>query len=103
MAVSSPGSRRDSLELISSQRDESNQATKEAIEKLGRKAVIYTVDLTKQEDVAALVSKVLKDGHKIRILVNCAGIQRRHPCEQFPDNDWNEVRIHIVFEAVGGC
>ena len=35
---------------------------------------------------------ILKDGYKIHILVNCAGIQRRHPSSQFPDNDWNEVR-----------
>lgn len=25
------------------------------------------------------------------ILVNAAGIQRRHPCEQFPLEDWNDV------------
>lgn len=25
------------------------------------------------------------------ILVNCAGIQRRHPAHEFPDDDWNEV------------
>lgn len=44
-----------------------------------------------QEDVAALTPKILADGHEIRILVNCAGIQRRHPCEEFPDSDFNEV------------
>lgn len=27
----------------------------------------------------------------MHILVTCAGIQRRHPAHQFPDNDWNEV------------
>lgn len=25
------------------------------------------------------------------ILLNCGGIQRRHPSHQFPDDDWNEV------------
>ncbi len=25
------------------------------------------------------------------IIINAAGIQRRHPCEQFPKEDWNEV------------
>ncbi|KAL0776634.1 hypothetical protein CaCOL14_007921 [Colletotrichum acutatum] len=73
------------------QRDESSQSTKQAIEKLGRKATIYTADLSSQESVAALVPKVLKDGHEIRILVNCAGIQKRHPCEKFPDEDFNAV------------
>ena len=27
----------------------------------------------------------------MHILVTCAGIQRRHPAHQFPDQDWNEV------------
>ncbi|KAJ0316690.1 hypothetical protein COL5a_011465 [Colletotrichum fioriniae] len=75
------------------QRDESSQSTKQAIEKLGRKATIYTADLSSQESVAALVPKVLKDGHEIRILVNCAGIQKRHPCEKFPDEDFNAVSV----------
>ncbi|WP_300682602.1 SDR family NAD(P)-dependent oxidoreductase [Acutalibacter sp. 1XD8-36] len=30
-------------------------------------------------------------GGKIDILVNCAGIQRRHPSEEFPMSDWDEV------------
>ncbi|KAL1589065.1 hypothetical protein WHR41_02286 [Cladosporium halotolerans] len=73
------------------QRDESNQSTKQAIEALGRKATIYTADLASQSSVAALVPQILKDGQKIDVLLNCGGIQRRHPSHQFPDNDWNEV------------
>lgn len=30
-------------------------------------------------------------GGKIDILVNCAGIQRRHPSEEFPMEDWDDV------------
>lgn len=30
-------------------------------------------------------------GGKIDILVNCAGIQRRHPSEEFPMEDWDQV------------
>jgi 2-deoxy-D-gluconate 3-dehydrogenase len=58
---------------------------------VGHKAIIYTADLSSQAEVAALTPAILKDGHKINILVNCAGIQRRHPSAEFPDNDWNEV------------
>lgn len=32
-----------------------------------------------------------KLGRKLDILVNCAGIQRRHHCEEFPLNDWQDV------------
>jgi 2-deoxy-D-gluconate 3-dehydrogenase len=80
------------------QRDESQTATLKAIEALGRKATIYTADLSSQEAVAALTPAILKDGHQINILVNCAGIQRRHPSDKFPDNDWNEVRSQNAVE-----
>lgn len=47
----------------------------------------------------ALLPKVLQDGHQIHILLNCGGIQRRHPAHQFPDNDWNEV-LQVNLNAV---
>ncbi|KAH6666574.1 hypothetical protein B0J14DRAFT_520484 [Halenospora varia] len=78
-------------DVILIQRDRSNTETQKLIEGLGRKATIYTANLSSQEEVAALTPAVLKDGHKINILVNCAGIQKRHPSDKFPDGDWNEV------------
>jgi 2-deoxy-D-gluconate 3-dehydrogenase len=73
------------------QRDTNNQETKSEIEKIGRKAIIYTADLASQASVSPLVSAVLKDGHDIDILLNCAGIQRRYPSHIFPLEDWHEV------------
>jgi short-subunit dehydrogenase len=46
--------------------------------------------------VKGITPAITKDGHKIDILVNCAGIQRRHPSAEFPDNDWNEVRNNLL-------
>jgi 2-deoxy-D-gluconate 3-dehydrogenase len=66
---------------------------------LGRTASIYTADLSSAEDVAKLVPRILADGHQIRILVNCAGIQRRHPCERFPDSDFNQVSPSLKFHS----
>ncbi len=40
-------------------------------------------------------------GGRIDILVNCAGIQRRHPSEEFPMSDWDavlEVNLTAPFE-----
>ncbi|KAK5110223.1 hypothetical protein LTR62_006219 [Meristemomyces frigidus] len=81
------------------QRDTSNTATKEAIEKLGRKAQIYTADLSDNDSMKALTPKILADGHRINILLNCGGIQRRHPAHEFPDEDWNEV-LQVNLTAV---
>lgn len=39
---------------------------------------------------------VLKDGHIIQILTNCADINRRHLSHQFPDNDWDEVCVCFI-------
>ena len=48
-------------------------------------------DLSSQESVGSLVETILKDGYRIDILLNCAGIQRRHQSHTFPNDDWNEV------------
>lgn len=94
--------------LIYLQRSDKDTGVKEKIEQLGRKAAIYTADLASAKDVKELTPRVLADGHDIvssvtkpslkstdrgfqSILVNCAGIQRRHPAHEFPDEDWNEV------------
>jgi 2-dehydro-3-deoxy-D-gluconate 5-dehydrogenase len=65
--------------------------TKQSIEKLGRRATIYHADLASSKDLSGVVKRITNDGHDINILVNCGGIQRRHPAHQFPDEDWNEV------------
>ncbi|TEA12186.1 2-dehydro-3-deoxy-D-gluconate 5-dehydrogenase [Colletotrichum sidae] len=78
-------------DIILIQRDESNTDTKKQIEALGRKATIYTADLSNQEQVEGLTPRILQDGHDVSILVTCAGIQRRHPAHQFPMGDWDEV------------
>ncbi|KAI2605432.1 NAD(P)-binding protein [Hypoxylon fragiforme] len=78
-------------DIILVQRSTASTETKLAIEKLGRKAHIYTADLTIPSDVSRIVPSVLADGHTITILINCAGIQIRHPPEAFPDADYRAV------------
>ncbi|KAK6436772.1 hypothetical protein LTR95_007036 [Oleoguttula sp. CCFEE 5521] len=73
------------------QRDESNTETLSAIKALGRKSQIYVADLSSQASITALVPQITSDGHQIDILLNCGGIQKRHPAHKFPDADWNEV------------
>ncbi|KAI1862786.1 uncharacterized protein JN550_009933 [Neoarthrinium moseri] len=86
-------------DILLVQRNTTATETQKAIEALGRKATIYTADLSSAEDVQKLVPKVLADGHQIRILINCAGIQIRHACEVFPDDDFNKV-IQVNLNSV---
>ncbi|KAK4143538.1 uncharacterized protein C8A04DRAFT_28731 [Dichotomopilus funicola] len=78
-------------DILLVQRDPSSTATQSAIQALGRKATIYTADLSDPASVASLVPAILNDITEIRILVNCAGIQRRHPSHLFPDTDFQQV------------
>jgi 2-deoxy-D-gluconate 3-dehydrogenase len=82
--------------LTSPKRDLSNLETKKAVEALGREAAICAAGLSSPESVASIVPTVLKDGHTIQILINCAGINRRHLSHQFPDKDWNEVSVILL-------
>ena len=60
------------------------------------------VNLADRESLRAGFARSLELlGGKIDILVNCAGIQRRHPSEEFPMEDWDavlEVNLTAPFE-----
>ena len=51
-------------------------------------------DLTDLDAVKLVFDRALEkmDGH-IHVLVNCAGIQRRAPSVDFPEQDWDDVRV----------
>jgi len=51
--------------LINLQRSDKDTSVKEKIEKLGRKASIYTADLASAKEVKELTPRVLADGHDI--------------------------------------
>lgn len=87
-------------DIILIQRNTSATETSSSITAIGRKCTTYTADLSSASDVAALTPKILADNHSIRILINCAGIQIRHPCEVFPDADFAsvmQVNLNTVF------
>jgi len=86
-------------DIILIQRDEMVLRTKSKIESIGRKAYIYAADLSSEKDVSELAEAVLADGHDVDILLNCAGIQRRHPSHLFPKSDWDEV-LQVNLSAV---
>jgi 2-deoxy-D-gluconate 3-dehydrogenase len=61
-----------------------------------------TADLGNRESLkAAFVRSIERLDGKIDILVNCAGIQRRCPSEEFPMEDWDavlEINLTAPFE-----
>lgn len=60
------------------------------------------VDLSNREDLLIRFQQAIDcfQGH-LDVLVNCAGVQKRHNCEDFPLEDWDfvmEVNLNAVFE-----
>ncbi|KAL1408714.1 hypothetical protein Q8F55_005527 [Vanrija albida] len=92
-------------DLILVQRNDTNVETKTLIEKeggadgKGGKADIVVADLADAKSVSTIIPSVVAAGRVLDIVVNCGGIQRRHPVEVFPDEDWNEV-LQVNLNAV---
>lgn len=57
-------------------------------------------NLSSREDTAKVFAEAVQAlGGRLDILVNNAGVQRRHPCEEFPAEDWDTV-INVNLNAV---
>jgi NAD(P)-dependent dehydrogenase (short-subunit alcohol dehydrogenase family) len=63
----------------------------EEIGNLGREAIGMKVDVTKREDVAAMVRQTLDKFGRVDVLVNNAGIYRMSPAETMNEEDWDRV------------
>jgi 2-deoxy-D-gluconate 3-dehydrogenase len=95
-------------DIVMIQRSKADVKTKETIEALGRKCTIYVADLASQSNLVSVIPTILEEQKRIHILLNCGGIQRRHPAEMFPDEDWNDViqvnltSVFTLAREVGG-
>ena len=71
-------------------------------QKKGLDMIALRGDLMNQEKVPAVFEKALNAlNGRVDILINNAGVQRRHPCEEFPLTDWNDVlnlNLNTVFQ-----
>ncbi len=81
--------------------------SKAQVEKLGRKCITITADLSKKESVETIVNATVEQMGGIDILFNNAGIIRRAPITEFTEKDWDDVmniNIRTLFflsQAVG--
>lgn len=60
-------------------------------ENLGRKAIAIQANVCESNDVKEMVNSVINKFGTIDILVNNAGIQRRNPCIEMTEEDWDAV------------
>ncbi|ACQ91854.1 short-chain dehydrogenase/reductase SDR [Tolumonas auensis DSM 9187] len=73
---------------------------------LGYTAYPMAFDVTKKNEVDKAIDKIESDIGAIDVLINNAGIQRRHPFTEFPEQEWNDVisvnqtAVFLVSQAV---
>ena len=71
------------MELVNTLADE--------IEKLGRKSLRVTCDVADRASLEKLLEACLEAFGKVDILVNAAGITKRAPTLDYPEQDWNRI------------
>ncbi|KOQ96303.1 gluconate 5-dehydrogenase [Pluralibacter gergoviae] len=77
--------------LINDRRQEKADAAAQALRDKGYRAGDVAFDVTKSAEVSAAIAHIENDIGPIDILINNAGIQRRHPFTEFPEQEWDEV------------
>ncbi len=81
------------------QRTNKDTATKNAVLQLGRRCEIILCDLDDNEQVKNIMPEVDRLFGHVEILVNNAGIQRRSPAVDFPEDDWDDV-LNVNLKSV---
>ncbi|AUG99057.1 gluconate 5-dehydrogenase [Pectobacteriaceae bacterium CE70] len=61
------------------------------LKKMGYMAYSMPFDVTNHHSVNESVDYIEDNIGEIDVLINNAGIQRRHPFTEFPENEWNDV------------
>lgn len=72
----------------------------EEIKKEGTRVIGISYDLTNIDGYEQLVEDIISKMGSIDILINNAGVQKRHSATQFPKEDWNfvlDVNLNSVF------
>lgn len=78
-----------------------DQATRERVERLGRRFLGLRANLGEPEQRVGLVDRVVQHFGQIDVLVNNAGSGTRHPPEEFPMAEWRltlEVHLNAAFD-----
>ena len=89
--------------VASARRTEQVEQTAAQIEAKGRRTLRRTSDVQDRASLEALRDEVLKAFGKVDILVNCAGITKRAPTIDFPEEDWNRIIDVNLTGTMRGC
>ncbi len=77
--------------VVNAHNPKRGQAVARQIVASGGKAGAYACDVSKRDQVQALVKKVVKDFGRVDILLNGAGIMINKPIEDYSEADWDKM------------
>ncbi len=89
--------------VASSRRPEQVAHTAAEIEARGRRTLRCPSDVGDRATLEALRDQVLKEFGTVEILVNCAGITKRAPTIDFPQEDWDRIIDTNLTGTLRGC
>ena len=87
----------------SSRRQAQVNATADAIETKGVKALRVPSDVSDRASLQALLEAVVGSFGKVDILINCAGRIKRAPTVDFPEDEWNAIMDTNVTGTLRAC
>ncbi len=70
---------------------EGTQAIAEEIRASGRRALALRTDITREDQVQAVVAAALEEHGRIDVLVNNAGVTRLHPILEISAEEWDRI------------
>jgi NAD(P)-dependent dehydrogenase (short-subunit alcohol dehydrogenase family) len=77
--------------IASARRQQQVDETAKEIEARGRKTLRMTSDVGDRASLEKLLAATLESFGKVDILVNCAGIIKRRPTIDLPEEEWNNI------------
>lgn len=86
--------------------EEAAKETCSLVERMGRRAIAVQADVSRASEVDRMIKRIEQDLGTIEILVNNAGIARRYPWDQIPEEGWDEIiavnlkSAYLVTQAV---
>lgn len=77
--------------VATARRQQQVEETAAAIESRGRRTIRLTSDVCDRASLERLRTAALDSFGKVDILINCAGIIKRAPTLDFPEEEWNNI------------
>ena len=77
--------------IASARRSQQVDQVSAEIEAKGRKTLRVLSDVRDRDSLVALREAVMQAFGKVDVLVNCAGITKKGPTVDFPEQNWNEI------------